>query len=125
MKNLIALLAMGAAALVPAVASDGGTTGESASTGAAATVVSIEDGDHRMELALDCLNADREGGTERVLRIFRSTGFSLTKVTVRETKRDAAVIRFGFEFTNPDSVKTVYWEADCPSGPTEDRLASR
>jgi hypothetical protein len=121
MKNLVALLVMSAAALAPAFASGGGTT----APGAAVEVVSIEDGDPRMELARDCLRADRAGGTERVLRIFESTGFSLTKVTVRETKRDAAVIRFGFEFTNPDSVKTVYWEANCPSGGSEDRLASR
>jgi hypothetical protein len=31
-------------------------------------------------------------------------------------------MRFGYEFVNPDAVKTLYWEADCR---VEEKRASR
>jgi hypothetical protein len=77
-----------------------------------------------MNLANDCLvktfGAEQDGDTARLIRVLKLTGFTLSTVVMKEVKQDPVRIRFGFEFTKPEELKTVYWETDCAVEMTED-----
>lgn len=79
----------------------------------------LKHGDARMRLADRCLESlfkvEGDGETAEGLRVLNLTDFDLTKVTVRQVTPER--VRFGFEFTKADELKTVYWEADCPLAP--------
>ena len=84
----------------------------------------LRDGDWRMDLANDCLAetfaVDENSEMARTLRILKLTGFSLSTVVMKEVKQDPVRIRFGFEFTKPQDLKTVYWETDCAVDTTDE-----
>jgi hypothetical protein len=114
MRSLGTLIAIGMA-LSTAV---GGPAPTPAPADAGHAVV-VEKGDRRWDTAQDCLakmlTAESEYGRTDLRVVLQATGFSLSKVTVREVKQDPPRIRFGFEFDNREQVKTLYWEADCPA----------
>jgi hypothetical protein len=125
MKKLVILIMAGA--LLFLLASVSGATSDDASVLTAAVVV--EDDDLNMRLAHDCLARIRASkandGDTVLVKVLAATGFKLEKVVAKEFKNDPRRIRFGFEFGNPNEVKSVYWEADCPVTSSEELLTSR
>jgi len=130
MKSLLMLVALAVVLLLPALKNEGTTPTE---RDGGVTAVVLEKGDWRLDAAEVCLKqmltSDWDYGRTDLRGILRATGFSLSKVTVRKVLQDPARIRFGYEFVNPEAVKTLYWEADCrvedPEPSAEEKLASR
>ncbi len=128
MKSLLALTALAVVLLLPALENEVATP---VAPDSGATVVVLEKGDWRLDAAEECLKqmltSDWDYGRTDLRGILRATGFSLSKVTVRKVLEDSTRIRFGYEFVNPEALKTLYWEADCRvAEPTaEDEVASR
>ncbi len=126
MKTSIVVLILGLATFVAALKNDGSRITPGTHTDAVEIGIILKDGDWRMNLANDCLEetfgADQDSDTARLLRVLKLTGFSLSTVVMKETKQDPVRIRFGFEFTKPEALKTVYWETDCAVEMTPDRL---
>ena len=111
-------LALGIAVSLTAVGADNGKIEQGTHTDSVRIGMILKEGDWRLNLANNCLKrlfrADGGNQTSELLQILSVTDFDLSKVTIREVKQDPARIRFGFEFTKPDALKTIYWEADCP-----------
>ena len=128
MKPLLALMVLAVVLLLPALKNEKTTP---VAPDSRVTAVLLEKGDWRLEAAEECLKhmliSDWDYGRTDLRGILRATGFSLSKVTVRKVLEDPSRIRFGFEFANPEAVKTLYWEADCRvEEPTaEEKLVSR
>ena len=128
MKSLLTLAALAVMLLLPALENEETTP---AGRDGGKTVVVLDKGDWRLDAAEECLKqmliSDWDYGRTDLRGILRATGFSLSKVTVRKVMQDPVRMRFGYEFVNPEAVKTLYWEADCrveePSA--EDKRASR
>ena len=118
MRTTIAILALGLASFTAAIKNDGSSIPPGTHTDPVEIGIILKDGDWRMHLAHDCLTSmfrtSGDSETAGMLRILDVTGFSLSKVVMKELKQDPNRIRFGFEFTKPEKLKTVYWEADCP-----------
>ena len=125
MKTTIAVLVLGLATFFAALKNDGSRIAPGTHTDAVEIGIILKDGDWRMNLANDCLEetfgAEKDGDTAKLLRILKVTGFALSTVVMKEVKQDPARIRFGFEFTKPEELKTVYWETDCPMEMTADQ----
>ncbi len=125
MKTTIAVLVLGLATFFAALKNDGSRIAPGTHTDAVEIGIILKDGDWRMNLANDCLEetfgAEKDGDTAKLLRILKVTGFALSTVVMKEVKQDPARIRFGFEFTKPEELKTVYWETDCPVEMTADQ----
>jgi hypothetical protein len=98
---------------------DGTPIAAGALTDAIDLAILLKDGDERMKLADGCLRqnfkVEGDGGSAELLRILGHTGFSLSKVTMVPPVEDGQAVRFGFEFTNADQLKTVYFETECPT----------
>jgi hypothetical protein len=126
MKTTTVVLILGLATFVAALKNDGSRIALGTHTDAVEIGIILKDGDWRMNLANDCLEetfgAGQDSDTARLLRVLKLTGFSLSTVVMKETKQDPVRIRFGFEFTKPEALKTVYWETDCAVEMTPDRL---
>jgi len=128
MKSLLTMTVLAVVLLLPALKNEKTTP---VAPDSRATVVMLEKGDWRLDAAEECLKhmltSDWDYGRTDLRGILRATGFSLSKVTVRKILQDPARMRFGYEFVNPEAVKTLYWEADCRvEEPTaEDKLAAR
>jgi hypothetical protein len=129
MKSLIALLVLGALPLLAAIRDDGSQIDPGTHTDAVDIGIVLRDGDARMNLANQCLKRmlrDGSGGDKAdLLRVLAITGFSLTKVSAAPLPEDPTRIRFGFEFSHREQVKTIYWEADCPVEIPENEMAAR
>jgi hypothetical protein len=125
MKHFVVLLTIVAVTLTPALGADGGPASTQARNTDATTPVVLQEGDARLQLAHECLLANGDEKADQLLRILEATGFSLVKVTLKDTGRDPDRNRFGYEFTSSDLVKTVYWEVNCPSQAAESKIASR
>ena len=125
MKTTIAVLVLGLATFFAALKNDGSRIAPGTHTDAVEIGIILKDGDWRMNLANDCLEetfgAEKDGDTAKLLRILKLTGFALSTVVMKEVKQDPVRIRFGFEFTKPEELKTVYWETDCSVELTEDQ----
>ena len=125
MKTTIVVLALGLATFFAALKNDGSRIAPGTHTDAVEIGIILKDGDWRMNLANGCLEetfgAEQDGDTARLLRVLKLTGFALSTVVMKEIKQDPVRIRFGFEFTKPEELKTVYWETDCPVELTEDQ----
>ena len=124
MKSTIAVLVLGLATFFAALKNDGSRIAPGTHTDAVEIGIILRDGDWRMNLANDCLEktfgAEQDGDTARLIRVLKLTGFTLSTVVMKEVKQDPVRIRFGFEFTKPEELKTVYWETDCAVEMTED-----
>ena len=127
MKTTIALLVFGLATFFAALKNDGSRIAPGTHTDAVEIGIILKDGDWRMNLANDCLEetfaAEKDSDTAKLIRVLKLTGFTLSTVVMKEVKQDPVRIRFGFEFTKPEELKTVYWETDCAVEMTEDRKA--
>ena len=127
MKTTIALLVFGLATFFAALKNDGSRIAPGTHTDAVEIGIILKDGDWRMNLANDCLaetfGAEKDGDTAKLIRVLKLTGFALSTVVMKEVKQDPVRIRFGFEFTKPEELKSVYWETDCAVEMTEDQLA--
>ncbi len=128
MKTTVALLVLGltaTSAMSAALKNDGSRIAPGTLTDAVEIGIILKDGDWRMNLANDCLAetfaAEEDADMARLLRVLRLTGFALSTVVMKEVKQDPVRIRFGFEFTKPEELKSVYWETDCTVEMTEDR----
>lgn len=125
MKTTIAVLVLGLATFFAALKNDGSRIAPGTHTDAIEIGIILKDGDWRMNLANDCLEetfgTETDGDTARLLRVLKLTGFTLSTVVMKEVKQDPVRIRFGFEFTKPEDLKSVYWETDCSVELTEDR----
>ena len=82
-----------------------------------------------MKLALDCLTQIRDSkaneGDTVLVKLLEATGFKLQKVLAKEFKDGSRRVRFGFEYSNGDELKSIYWESDFPLESPADRLAAR
>ena len=125
MKTIVALLVLGLATMSAALKNDGSRIAPGTHTDAVEIGIILKDGDWRMNLANDCLAetfaAENDADTAKLLRVLELTGFALSTVVMKEVKQDPVRIRFGFEFTKPEELKSVYWETDCTVEMTEDR----
>ena len=118
MRPTAFFLAVGIAISLPTIGADNDKIEPGTHTDSVRIGMILKEGDWRLNLANNCLKRlfRADGGTQtaELLQILSVTDFDLSKVTIREAKQDPGRIRFGFEFTKPDALKTVYWEADCP-----------
>ncbi len=125
MKTMIVLVVLGLMATSAALKNDGSRIAPGTHTDAVEIGIILKDGDWRMNLANDCLTktfaAEDDPDTAKLLRVLELTGFALSTVVMKEVKQDPVRIRFGFEFTKPEELKSVYWETDCTVEMTEDR----
>ena len=125
-KSMIAVLILGMTTTFAALKNDGSRIAPGTHTDAVEIGIILKDGDWRMNLANDCLAqtfaAEADADTAKMLRILKLTGFTLSTVEMKDVKQDPVRIRFGFEFTKPLELKTVYWETECAVDMTEDRL---
>ena len=125
MKTIVALLVLGLATMSAALKNDGSRIAPGTHTDAVEIGIILKDGDWRMNLANDCLAetfaAEKDADTAKLLRVLELTGFALSTVVMKEVKHDPVRIRFGFEFTKPEELKSVYWETDCPVEMTADQ----
>ena len=112
MKTTIAVLVLGLATFFAALKNDGSRIAPGTHTDAVEIGIILKDGDWRINLAHDCLEAtlgaEKDGDTARLIRVLKLTGFTLSTVVMKQVKKDPVRIRFGFEFTKPEELKTVY-----------------